>query len=974
MLLCCWCISLIAYAQNFNFIPSDYHDYYFQPQNIGISTPQVADFQRYGNLNIDHYNGLLNMEIPLDGYKDVDFDLPLSVKYVSQGFIPSKRPSIVGLNWFLNFGGIITRTVKGSPDDTRGNYVTDIRKYMKNGLLVAMRDGTYVQYSDADLANFNLPLNSSFYARGDFKHDFEPDIFSFNFGGHQGSFIIGKKGQPICISGGGYKIDISGLSIQSYNTTAAPVESTIKITTPDGYIYQFGGNTNYLEYNIPNNPDKIKENPRTILSWYLKTIKSPNNREVAFTYESKFLPNHYNYYMHSENLQITQSVLGSSSGYVDNSSEKIEVKDKVYSPVISKVTIDNAEIRFTYQSFAPFFDVGDPSFCITNISLYYNSKKLKETALTYNTVGKYVLLSSLRKNGENYKFYTNLPKAPLPLTNSIDHWGVWKDVPSIDNETVKNYCENIDSFREPSAYGASVGLLWKVIYPTGGVTEITYEKNSYNRYLEKSSDSFLLNLQSLTESCLGGGSRVKKIVDYDPASNKNYHARNFEYIVPETGKGSGIIYLKPKYTLLEQFIYTYDTYGVFNYVKDISSNSIGFRENYPEYHIGYSDVIERFSDGGYIHYQYTSHADLPNSMSGFTFKSDDDFIWSDLSDPGLYEKIGLYISSDLSQFRGKLKTKRSYNASGGIEQIEEYSYNIADAKKLYQTALASAQRGFASYRIYTTPCLLTSRKITDKNSLCVTETYTYNSNYFLSKKEIVNSNNLRYALNYRYPVDYSYSSLSLPVRSMVDKNMLTNPLTILKSVEGGPSGITDGVKMEYKIENGLPVIDKVKELYTSGPVSEASTAFTNGFSERIVYEKYDTYGNPLYSIKDGVSSTVYLWGYKGRYILAIIVNATYSDVQTKVQQLSLDINKLNTEAIPSQSDLDKLEQLRKLLPQAQITTYKYDPLIGTRSITDPRGFTTYYDYDEFSRLKEESIRNSNSKEILKLYEYNYINK
>ncbi len=87
-------------AQDFDFIPTGFHDYYFQPKSMGVATPQSADFQRYGNLQVNHYNGMLNMDIALDGYKDKDFDLPLSLKYVSQGFIPSKRPSIVGLTGF----------------------------------------------------------------------------------------------------------------------------------------------------------------------------------------------------------------------------------------------------------------------------------------------------------------------------------------------------------------------------------------------------------------------------------------------------------------------------------------------------------------------------------------------------------------------------------------------------------------------------------------------------------------------------------------------------------------------------------------------------------------------------------------------------------------------------------------------------------------------------------------------------------
>jgi YD repeat-containing protein len=42
--------------------------------------------------------------------------------------------------------------------------------------------------------------------------------------------------------------------------------------------------------------------------------------------------------------------------------------------------------------------------------------------------------------------------------------------------------------------------------------------------------------------------------------------------------------------------------------------------------------------------------------------------------------------------------------------------------------------------------------------------------------------------------------------------------------------------------------------------------------------------------------------------------------------------------------------LRNGLPNAMITTYTYDPLIGITSMTDPKGYTVYYEYDDLHRL------------------------
>mgnify|MGYP003623508457 FL=1 len=139
------------------------------------------------------------------------------------------------------------------------------------------------------------------------------------------------------------------------------------------------------------------------------------------------------------------------------------------------------------------------------------------------------------------------------------------------------------------------------------------------------------------------------------------------------------------------------------------------------------------------------------------------------------------------------------------------------------------------------------------------------------------------------------------------------------------------------------------------------------------YPYYDSYGNPLQTIETGLLQTTYVWGYKGQHLVAQLVNATYDEVQAKARAAGLNLNTLTTSNKPSDADLDKLNALRYSIPDAQITTYKYKPLIGIEHVTDPRGITTYYDYDSFMRLKEISIRNNKRKEILEAYEYNYIN-
>lgn len=85
--------------------------------NINIMSPEVWAFMKYGNTSTNLYTGTVHVDIPIYNYSDDDFDIPISIGYASNGYMPNVQTSSLGLGWFLNAGGNISREIRGLPDE-----------------------------------------------------------------------------------------------------------------------------------------------------------------------------------------------------------------------------------------------------------------------------------------------------------------------------------------------------------------------------------------------------------------------------------------------------------------------------------------------------------------------------------------------------------------------------------------------------------------------------------------------------------------------------------------------------------------------------------------------------------------------------------------------------------------------------------------------------------------------------------------
>lgn len=106
----------------------------------------------------------------------------------------------------------------------------------------------------------------------------------------------------------------------------------------------------------------------------------------------------------------------------------------------------------------------------------------------------------------------------------------------------------------------------------------------------------------------------------------------------------------------------------------------------------------------------------------------------------------------------------------------------------------------------------------------------------------------------------------------------------------------------------------------------------------------------------------------GEYILSYWTKQGTDPWQYHEEIINVTSTASQTKIIENSGKL--LDEIRLYPTNAKMTTYTYDPLIGTTSTTDPNNITTYYEYDTFGRL--ETVRDSD-KNIVKRYKYHYQN-
>jgi YD repeat-containing protein len=156
------------------------------------------------------------------------------------------------------------------------------------------------------------------------------------------------------------------------------------------------------------------------------------------------------------------------------------------------------------------------------------------------------------------------------------------------------------------------------------------------------------------------------------------------------------------------------------------------------------------------------------------------------------------------------------------------------------------------------------------------------------------------------------------------------------------------------------------------PLSVDTKTGTNPYETQLNFNNYDGNGNVVsFAQKDGVKE-IYIWSYNGNYPVAKIINGNYSTIESALGGADALKNFFNTSAPSDEYVRNFLAPLRNY-SSTSVYIYTYKPLVGMTSMTDPRGVTTYYEYDTAGRLKEAYMIANSVKKILQTYNYHYKN-
>lgn len=483
--------------------------------------------------------GVPNVTVPLFAIPNTPISINLS--YNTSGLLVNELPSIAGLGWRLESGGMITRVVVGLPDDY------PVYGYLNSSASMASFMGKSINdYSDADISVLE-PVN--FYS-----YDDSPDLFYYDIFGIKGKFVIDHGGNIISFPKNNLNI--------TYEAKNGRI-STFRVTFDNGTYAKFIVTETCLLSGHPTITSSFST------SWGISSFESNEQIIAAYNYGFSagllwnFTPN---VTADEESLMIDD--LG-----IQKNSKNTVTRSFVQFPLMSISTVDiKVSFSYTRMNGVSFLQSGqwlklekieqtlnndETGGAISAPSdIFYRNQLKKYYSFYYHHAGTSTttgrdsfFLEKLSFHAANatlpYVFEYYPGNLPVLGSTAVDLWGYFNGenngtsiIPSVFNigELTTIPIPGLTPIRSGANRNANlgaaqVGCLKSVLNPEGLKTEYVYGLNSFE-YKEK--------------TISGAGLRINAITRYDETKvieTERFYYNNVEE--PEKSSGELITYPKP---------------------------------------------------------------------------------------------------------------------------------------------------------------------------------------------------------------------------------------------------------------------------------------------------------------------------------------------------------------------------------------------------------------------------------------------
>lgn len=953
-------------------------------QKIDVLSPNAESFKIYGDIPISLYTGIPQISIPLHTVQTDYTDLNVSLNYHASGFKPENHPSWVGLGWNLNIGGVITREVRGIPDEN------NTLRFRPN--IPVNEYGFYFAYSSLDKDKWYIVGNAhdpdpDFNNERNITIDRQPDIFNFTFLGYSGKFCLDHKGNWKVESDSPLKVIFDEQDIKSNELFLREHIRKFTIVDEKGVKYIFGGE-NAIEYNQSMVPLSYNYNNWTATSWYLTEIIPPTGESTIFNYErgpyqsyiscqakspARWRPNEYgskevarNYILRHLSGNIISPVYLRSvicpsnnltiefetSRSLDLSYFETNYTDFFYGEDGMAYQYNPKFLAFNATKGIPYFDrnsgdknkaeIGGGSGKLSDrfiwlkldkIKFIYGGKPSKSVIFNYrensNIRRKLSSVNITYPNSTEPEVYTleynqslppNMMQEPEYLSEIGDHWGYGNN---------KYYWKEEDRTSSPKRQipeRAKLNVLSKIIYPTKGYSMFFYENHDYSAYVSN------VNWTSILERCateMAGGLRIKKIINVDNSgkfTQKEYIYKNTKNV------SSGILHYKPTYYFSNQLLF----------------NNSGA-------HIGYSSVTEKNLDGSIKVSHFTSEESQARLGENVSSILDDSPVYNNQG----WEGVVPYSNRDIE--RGKILDEYYCDSQGKVYQSTHYDYiNIGknssnfirtvDPNYTY-TILYNAESGTeyksgsVAFYIYCYSNKLHRKRDVRYNKSSVilygntlkpsasdaiieTKEWEYDELGQISKNISISSTGKKVIKSVTYP----YTSSNIGVhKEMVNRNMISYPLD---EKNFSDNIFIKGTKFNYEmLFNKYIMLTSVDDI-----ISDQKIILNSKY-------KYNTLGKLIQKTDLSDCSQSYLWDYKGRRLKMQISNL---DIDELSKNISTDV--INSSSVNVNWETT-LYDINTKYPKSHAIYYDYNTNGSLNKIVEATGLSKDFVYDSNERLQ-----------------------